>query len=175
MESLAIMTIKANKYFVFVDTSMDQNGCNGITGSRWIDNKCYALGSAGKPRNQVGNGELRKMVSYMDASKVGQLDDPSKGYDFDVKAFYQTAQDCENAGGGDVSIPAVIAGAAQSGTSYPRCFVNIPVITADSTPCNDKSHDRSSLGYDASFCNPPGGPGEGGGTGGSNGDGNGHI
>lgn len=30
--------LRALNYYVFVDTSRDQNACNGITGSRWIDN-----------------------------------------------------------------------------------------------------------------------------------------
>jgi hypothetical protein len=160
MQTLAIMTIKANKFFIMADTSLDEGACNGITGSRWIDGQCYALASTGKVRNQVGDSEVRDTVSYMDKDKVHQLDDPSKGYHFDVNLFYQNAKECQDKGGGNVDLGSLVPKPYQT-SGYPPCFVNIPVIKADQSPCNDGSHDWSTLGFDKFFCNLPpkgGGP-----------------
>lgn len=138
--------MKAQKYFIFSDTSLDEHGCD-MTGSRWINGQCYCLAKAYKPLAVQG---ASKTYSYLDKKIILYLDDPNKPYKFDVVAFYQNAIDCQNNGGGDVDLKS-LKDAIQG---YPRCFVNIPVITAEMSPCQDQEHDWSSVGFDEQFCAP---------------------
>lgn len=160
MQSLALGTMRTNKHFFWVDKTLSEDECNMIEGSRRINDECYVIGWKGESWQDTGSRgrDLRKSVHQMDPDMITKLDDPSKGYEFDLDAFYRNAQDCANSGGGDVDMNNLTPIVGDSGTGYSKCFVNLKVLKGYESPCKTEpdgvhpSEGMDDLGFEETFC-----------------------
>ncbi|KAH0559084.1 hypothetical protein GP486_004335 [Trichoglossum hirsutum] len=173
-QSLVVTLLKAAGYYIFVNTDRDQNACNGITGSRFINGvsnrplprvsrkltpyptyqQCYTIEHGERFRI---NGNIAQTTKVIDRNVVLNFDDPSKGYNIDVVTFYNNAQACQDAHpnfDGEVDTAAI-----PTDGSYPQCFFNLPVIKGSTSPCvavaEFKATYPDSLGFSVGSCEPP--------------------
>ncbi|ORY15128.1 hypothetical protein BCR34DRAFT_598607 [Clohesyomyces aquaticus] len=130
-QRLVSTALKSQGYYVFVDQDRTQDDCNGITGSRWIENQCFTIEhfrlSASSPQG------IRGTTKVISKDIVLKFDDPNAGYNINVEQFYRNADACQNAHPGfDGNID---PNGIPTDGSYPQCFFNIPVVKAKATPC----------------------------------------
>ena len=90
-QQLVASILAAQYYFVFVDTDRTESDCNGITGSRFINNQCFSI----EKRTQT-HVQCTPDSQPIYASIVLKFDDPNAGYNIDLPTFYQNIQDCNN-------------------------------------------------------------------------------
>jgi hypothetical protein len=109
-------------FFVRVDTNRSENDCNGITGARFINGQCFAIEKR-TPNNIIGLDDSQPM----DRDMVLKLDNPSSGYNFDMNAFYQNVQECNNGSPSD---------SLDIGSDLPRCAFGMAFIRAAGPVCN---------------------------------------
>ncbi|KAK5738819.1 hypothetical protein LTR17_005754 [Elasticomyces elasticus] len=126
---MAVLT--ARNYFVFLDTHRDADACNSITGSRFINNQCFAIEQ--RTSNFV-NCQQDSVV--IDKDIVLKLDDPSKPYGFDLNAFYSNVQACSN-GQPDTSLDIT--------DDLPPWVFGIPFVTASQSMRNAQGSFPSNL------------------------------
>jgi hypothetical protein len=121
-QQLVASLLAAQQYFVFVDTNRSEDDCNGITGSRFINNQCFTIEK--RTQNSITCAADQTPI---DASIVLKFDDPNAGYNIDLPTFYQNVQQCNN-------------GQAATGldidNDLPRCAFNIGFVTASKSVCN---------------------------------------
>ncbi|KAK4952031.1 hypothetical protein LTR10_009951 [Elasticomyces elasticus] len=99
--------------------------CNGITGSRFINNQCFTL------EQRTPNGiTCDTDSSVIDSTIVLKLDSSSEPYGFDLPSFYQNVQACNNGKEGT---------GADFADSNPPCAFGIPFVTGSNTVCNAAS------------------------------------
>ncbi|KAK5693431.1 hypothetical protein LTR97_010000 [Elasticomyces elasticus] len=90
-QQTVMAVLAAQSYFVFIDTNRSEDDCNGITGSRFINNQCFTLEQ--RTPNFINCALDSKVI---DPTIVLKLDSSSKPYGFDLPSFYQNVQACNN-------------------------------------------------------------------------------
>ncbi|KAK5675743.1 hypothetical protein LTS10_011470 [Elasticomyces elasticus] len=91
-QQTVMAVLAAQSYFVFVDTNRSQDDCNGITGSRFINNQCFTIEQ--RTPNAVTCDTDSKVI---DSTIVLKLETPaSHSNGFDLPSFYQNVQACNN-------------------------------------------------------------------------------
>ncbi|KAK4897627.1 hypothetical protein LTR27_004773 [Elasticomyces elasticus] len=121
-QQTVMAVLAAQSYFVFVDTNRSEDDCNGITGSRFINNQCFTLEQ--RTPNAV---TCDTDSSVIDSTIVLKLDSSSKPYGFDLPSFYQNVQACNNGQQGT---------AADFSDDNPPCAFGIPFVTAANSVCS---------------------------------------
>ncbi|KAI9850136.1 MAG: hypothetical protein M1824_003651, partial [Vezdaea acicularis] len=94
-QSLVGTVLKSQNYYIFVNTDRTENDCNGITGSRFINNQCFTI-EQHKAVN-INTFPISSTTQVIDKSKILKFDDPSAGYNINPVAFYTNADACQTA------------------------------------------------------------------------------
>ncbi|KAK3631488.1 hypothetical protein LTR56_016852 [Elasticomyces elasticus] len=116
--------LAAQGYFVFVDTTRNQDDCGGIVGARFIDGQCFTL------EKRLENFDRCGLDSFvMDAATVSKLDDGSLPYNINLNDFYLNVKACNN-GQQDQSF------SIRNDDPFPACAFGIPFATAANSVCS---------------------------------------
>ncbi|KAI9893107.1 MAG: hypothetical protein M1814_000654 [Vezdaea aestivalis] len=155
-QALVVVILKAQNYYVFVDTSRTESDCNKITGSRFIDNQCFTIESFQRDNNFREDGSIAPRTRPIDPSIVGKLDNSE--YQIDGKSLPKPRTAHPGFDG------KVDSSAIPLDGSIPPCFFSLPVIKAETSPCealNAGIKLPSNLGFDEKSCGAgsPRGPG----------------
>ncbi|KAK5730314.1 hypothetical protein LTR15_000251 [Elasticomyces elasticus] len=115
--------LAAQGYFVFVDTTRNQDDCGGVVGARFINGQCFTLEQ--RTENFV-NCQLDSVP--MESQIIFKLDDGSLPYQINLNDFYLNVQACNN-GQRDQS-------GAITDDPFPPCAFGIPYATGAQSVCS---------------------------------------
>lgn len=151
MQGLVSSFLKSENKYVFVDANRNQDDCNAIHGSQFINNQCYTIEEFGHTPAVVEKIDVT--TQPIDSTQADKLSQPP--YNFNLNNFYLNAADCQQAHPDFTGVvtPGDITAAAGG---FPRCFFNLPVITAADSPCNALDQNLpSNLGFNTASCTAP--------------------
>ncbi|EPS41978.1 hypothetical protein H072_4067 [Dactylellina haptotyla CBS 200.50] len=117
-QALVVRALKSQGYFVFIDEAVSRPEDCTPTGSRWINNNCYKI----TRDNRASFGGQ----AFEDLPRDTALKLDNAYYRFDVVAFYQNADACQNLTPGQDPGETQTQGLPVDGT-LPQCFFNMKV------------------------------------------------
>jgi len=114
-QSLVAGILRAQNFYVFINTEQSKENCDTITGSRWVDDMCMIISKRVKPTDLNG----RKDTEPVNSDILLKLDG---SYGVDVEGMYRNAYAC----GGKM-----MDSTLSYGSELPQCFWSLPIVKVD--------------------------------------------